>query len=202
MTKLIMKYDSLLEVYFSYLSIKLAPIAKKYNLLPNDITTAGLLFNFFAIFSLYRLDYALFVPFYVMGQFCDTMDGVYARLYNLETSFGHFYDHIVDAVKVGSLLYTIYVIYYRWIDNFSMGIIYLISILCIIHFSIKQRLYILNDKKVDMGLESWAYMGSLIGGKERLENIAKYSKYFDESSSMLYIVIIIGIFHYRLLYFR
>ena len=200
MTKLIMKYDSILEIYFSYISIKLAPMAKKYKLLPNDITTTGLLFNLFAILSLYKLEYPLFVVFYIMGQFCDTMDGVYARLYNLETPFGHFYDHIVDSIKIGSLIYTIYIIYYRWIDIFSMGIIYIISILCIIHFSIKQKLYILNGKKVDMGLEYWAYIASFIGGKERLENIAKYTKYFDESSSMLYIIIIVGILHYRLLY--
>ena len=51
-----------------------------------------------------------------------------------------------------------------------------------------------------MGLEYWAYIASFIGGKERLENIAKYTKYFDESSSMLYIIIIVGILHYRLLY--
>ena len=74
MTKLIMKYDSILEIYFSYLSIKLAPIAKKYKLLPNDITTAGLLFNLFAILSLYRLEYPLFVAFYIMARIANLQD--------------------------------------------------------------------------------------------------------------------------------
>jgi len=200
MTKFSLEYDSPLEILYTKISKKIAPYLKDLNASPNDITTAGLLFNFCALFSLCELNYVLFLIFLFLGHMCDTLDGVYARMYNKETFFGHLYDHIADGIKVLSLAYALYTIYYRYLDNYSMGVIYFIFIMCNIHFIVKHRLYDLEGKEVDLTRMVWAKMGSFTKNKEKLRQVAKITKYFDEASSVLYITLIFSILHYRLLY--
>lgn len=200
MTKFSIDYDSPLEIFYTNMSKKIAPHLKNLNASPNDITTAGLMFNFCALFSLCELNFVLFLIFLFMGHMCDTLDGVYARMYNKETLFGHFYDHIADGIKVISLAYAFYTIYYRHMDNFSMGLIYFIFLMCNVHFVVKHRLYDLEGKEVDLTRLVWVKIGSFTSNTEMLRKVAKITKYFDEASSILYISLLFSILHYRLLY--
>ena len=116
----------------------------------------------------------------------------------METEFGHYYDHFADGLKLISLAYAFYVIYYPNIDNINNNLIHIIFLLFTIHFSIKNQLYVLEGKKVHKSLILWVKLGSLFGKKERLKKIIKYTRYFDESASILYITLIISCLHYRM----
>ena len=201
MTKYSNKYDSPLEILYTQYSIKLAQYLNKCKLKPNDITTLGVIFNFFALLSLFNKDFMLFFTFLILGHFCDALDGIYARLYNMESEIGYYYDHIADGLKILSLAYAFYILYYPKIDDVNMVIIYLIFLLCTIHFSIKSRLYSLEGEKVDLTLQPWIKIGAIFGKKEKLQKMAQYTKYFDESMSLIYITLVMSIIHYRI-YFK
>jgi len=194
------EYNSPLENYLLRFSLKLSPYFKKYNFKPNDITTLGVMFNYTSLIALSTNEYILFIIFLLMGHFCDIMDGAYARLYHMESKFGYYYDHIADGVKIGALFYMMYMLYRNKITFFQINLILLICFISTVYFSSKARLQELNGIKHNHVNKLWSHLGKYLGDKNTLANLIKYSKYFDENFSLIYILCIISYIHFK--YYR
>lgn len=89
-------------------TLQLEGRAKKQ--LPNIVTTCNLFFTFLVFGSLY-LGAQKSPVYYLVGlialtirQYLDMMDGSVARVCDMKSKFGNYYDHISDAVYVLGLL--------------------------------------------------------------------------------------------------
>jgi archaetidylinositol phosphate synthase len=85
-----------------------AKIAHKIGLTPNSISVIGFILAVASAFS-----YALFTPqtswllllatfFLLASGFCDTMDGIVARTFKQASSFGGFFDSVLDRFADGA----------------------------------------------------------------------------------------------------
>ena len=78
--------DSPLEKIFLRISENLSHSLKKINTQPNNITTVGLLSTLFGIYFLFEGSLVCCIIFSLIGQFCDSLDGYYAKKFNMETT--------------------------------------------------------------------------------------------------------------------
>ena len=67
---------------------------------PNHITTFGIILNASALMNLLNYKFIIFILLFFMAYFCDILDGVYAREFNMETEVGKKYDKIADWLKL------------------------------------------------------------------------------------------------------
>lgn len=70
-------------------------------LLPNLLTTLGLLMGFFAIISVLQDEYIVASIAILLGMLADGLDGRVARLTGTESEFGAQYDSLADMVTFG-----------------------------------------------------------------------------------------------------
>lgn len=90
---------------------------------PNHITTLSFASGLLSCFLLYNDYYILSGIIYFISYIFDSLDGKYARKYNMKTKFGDHYDHITD-ISIWLLLFGI--------------------LLCKIHKSQYIKLFIIN----------------------------------------------------------
>jgi phosphatidylglycerophosphate synthase len=86
-------------------SIKLNPFLHQLGFTPNILTTFSFLFGVAAAYSLWLNHYFLTALFILISYIFDTLDGNMARMFNMVTSFGDYYDHVTDIIQY-TLLYT------------------------------------------------------------------------------------------------
>ena len=189
------KINSPLKNKLHSYAVKISPYFKRLHCKPNNITTLGIIFNYISLLSLYNNDFVLFLVFIVLGHFCDTIDGIYARLYNMQTDFGYYYDHLADNIKVYALVFAVYFLYGNKFGFKELALIFIISILSTTYFSAKYRLLELSGKKDKMN-KIWSKLGSLVKDEEKLIKIVYYTKYFDENYSLIYLLLILTYIHY------
>ncbi len=129
------------EIYFLrilyYLNFPLAKILADFKIKPNYITTFS---NFLAILGLMCLllfhTPVWFAIFWFLSLCFDICDGLVARLNNLSSNFGAFYDHVSDMIKI-ILLFAVVGIKY---NNFY------IWVLCFFAASLMMLYDSLNNK--------------------------------------------------------
>ena len=166
---------------------------------PNDITTVGLLLNAVALVNLLHNEFILFIIFFIMSYFCDILDGKYAKKYNMETPFGKYYDRIADWIKVMSVYFGFSCLYKNKIGLTECLLVGIILIMCNIHFSIKKNVekqFNIKDEKSNIFVEYWIKYVNIFKDLD-LISIGKYTKYFDESLTIFYLVIIMSYIHYK-----
>ena len=170
----------------------LSPKIKKYNFTPNDITTYGILLNAFALINLLNQEFLVFIALFFTGYFCDILDGIYARTYNIGTKNGVIYDRVADWIKLLST-YLVFTHKYKKKINYKIiGFTILIFTLCNIHFTIKKALENGDD---NICVKVWSKCVSWIS-KEKLEKISLYTRQFDESMTILFLILIMCYIHY------
>jgi phosphatidylglycerophosphate synthase len=172
------------------------PYLHKFNLKPNDITTLGIILNGLALINLLHKEFVVFILLFFTAYYCDILDGLYARKYNMETKIGAKYDHIADWIK----LYTTFVIF-RCMNKRKINInhyifLVIILILCNIHYVLK---YLKDD---DLQEKSSNVINNYVDftKKLKIEKLEKYSyitKYFDESMIILYSIILMIYIYYH-----
>lgn len=87
----------------------LCPHLKKLNFTPNMLTTIGLMLGIISIMFLYKNMYTLSIIFLWLCYFFDCLDGHYARMYDMCTDFGDYYDHIRDIIVSICILVLIFI---------------------------------------------------------------------------------------------
>lgn len=186
---------------------------------PNHITTFGIILNAAALMNLLNRDFFLFIILFVMAYFCDILDGVYARKYNMETKAGKFYDKFADWVKLLSTYVMFSTLYKKKITITNISIILIILILCNIHFIVKNNLKktqknrgfntkeepnivqnLLNNKKIEdidiICIDFWVSCFKKVSIKD-LKYYNKFTKYFDETMVIMYLILMMVYIHYK-----
>lgn len=86
-------------------STKANPILRKLGFTPNMLTTLSFLFGVAAAYFLWKNNFTLTAVSIFISYIFDTLDGNMARMFDMVTSFGDYYDHVTDIIQY-SLLYT------------------------------------------------------------------------------------------------
>jgi len=186
--------NSNLKTHLINLSKYVSPKIKKYNFKPNDITSYGILLNAFALINLLNQEFLIFVLLFFTAYFCDILDGHYARTYNMETKYGVYYDRMADWIKLVSTYLVFTHIYQKKINYKIIGITILVFTLCNIHFTVKKALE--NNDEENICVKIWSKCVSWIS-KEKLEKISNYTRYFDETMTIVYLILIMSYIHYK-----
>jgi phosphatidylglycerophosphate synthase len=151
-------YDDPLDLFYKkYIDI-INPYFKQLGFTPNGITTISFFFGLLACYFFYKQLYLLSGISYMISYFFDTMDGYYARIYNMKSKFGSYYDFISDQIVTITLIYLVlYNFYFSKIKiNIKIFIIIFVLILICIniyHMSCQEKYTkITNEENVSEGL--------------------------------------------------
>ena len=162
---------------------KFNPILKKLHFTPNTITILSIITSYIGIYCIYKYKFYLASIFIFIGYFFDSLDGNYARKYDMVTDFGDQLDHFGDISKIILLILVFFLIKIK-MKTKIISIVLVISflILTLWHLGCQEQNYIIK-KNVNV--------------LEKLENLCshkkyiKYSRFFGGGTSILIICIFI-----------
>lgn len=186
--------NSNLKTNLINLSKYLSPKIKKYNFSPNDITTYGILLNGVALINLLNNEFLVFVTLFFTAYFCDILDGHYARTYNMATKKGMFYDRFADWLKLVTTYLVFTHMYQKKINYKIIGVAIIVFTLCNIHYTVTKALE--NNDEDNVCVKLWTKCVSWIS-REKLEKISLYTRQFDESMTILFLILIMCYIHYK-----
>jgi len=181
--KISWNHENPIDNILIYITEKLNPLYKLLHFTPNILTTFSLLFTLVGLY-IYTKNYIILGPIlYFIGYYFDCADGNYARLYNMQTKFGDYYDHIADTFKILVLIYVLY------ISNININtkcfifiILLLLLILSEIHLGCQEKIY---DKSNE------SYTLSILKPMCYNEDYITYSKYFGSGTLQLTIMFLL-----------
>jgi len=116
----------------------ISPLLYKYRVTPNMITTASLLCCLISLYELYQGNGHLAAIFWAFNYIFDTMDGNFARKYNMETEFGDWYDHTTDVL--GFTLICIILIYQKKVTRRNTIILFILIYGAFIHLANQEKI--------------------------------------------------------------
>jgi phosphatidylglycerophosphate synthase len=168
-TQLIRKFaDSQLELY------------KKLSLTPNKITLLSFITGLLCAYLVYKKQYKYAAFMFLLSYYFDTVDGKFARKYNMATKMGDYLDHTSDYIKT---IILIIVLYYDNPKRFKKLIpIFVILLLMLTFYMGIQETLFERDKSV---------LGLLKFDKKFANNNLYLVKYFSCSSVHLIMALII-----------
>jgi phosphatidylglycerophosphate synthase len=191
--KLPVYYDDVVDIQMKKWIDKINPSFKKAGFTPNGITTLSLIFGLEMCYLYYTKFYFLASICCLLSYFFDVMDGYFARLYNMGSLFGSYYDVISDWV-VGILLLILFLIHK--ISTLSKTIILsigiLLNLIILYHYSCQEQYTSkTNQSYVSKGL-------SFVNNVQcRDYDHMKYTRFFGTGTLFVWISFIIFI-HYWL----
>lgn len=100
-------YDDQIDMFYKkYIDI-MNPYFKKLGFTPNDITTISFISGLLACYLYYKEYYILSGILIIISYFFDVMDGYYARIYKMQTTFGSYYDVTTDLIVNIIIIYLV-----------------------------------------------------------------------------------------------
>jgi phosphatidylglycerophosphate synthase len=182
-------YDDPIDLFYKkYIDI-INPHFKDAGMTPNIITSISLAFGILACYLYYKSCYISAALAYIVSYFFDTMDGYFARIYDMGSVFGSYYDSISDNAVALLLLILLYknpnISGYAKIAMVLVFIIYGFG--TAYHMSCQEK-YVkkTNEKHVSEGL---AFLDKIHCSDS--ENM-RYSRFFGTGVSSLVIALAIG----------
>jgi phosphatidylglycerophosphate synthase len=182
-------YDDPVDIFYKKYIDVLNPHFKEAGITPNMITTISLVFGLLACYLYYKSYYVSAGLSYIVSYFFDTMDGYFARIYDMGSVFGSYYDSISDNVVALLLLILFYnnskisgcakLTIFLVIAIYGIGTVYQMS--CQEKY-VKQT----NEKHVSEGL---AFLDNVKCSDS--ENM-RYSRFFGSGVTSLVVAILIG----------
>jgi phosphatidylglycerophosphate synthase len=182
-------YDDPVDIFYKKYIDVLNPHFKEAGMTPNMITTISLVFGLLTCYLYYKSYYVSAGLSYIVSYFFDTMDGYFARIYDMGSVFGSYYDSISDNVVVLLLLILFYnnskISGYAKLAIFSVIAIYGIG--TVYQMSCQEK-YVkqTNEKHVSEGL---SFLDNVKCSDS--ENM-RYSRFFGSGVTTLVIAILIG----------
>jgi phosphatidylglycerophosphate synthase len=169
----------------------------KLGFTPNGITTLSLIAGVFSVLALNNGCSWLSALLLGISYFFDTVDGYYARKYNMTSKFGDCYDHIKDVIVFSAF---VVVLFSRnrhklpvagWIAVITILILFLVA--SMVYFAAQEKLY---DRAAATPTLGWLH--KLFKTKETAENTLKILRYVGIGTFMLATIIFtVWIEHYR-----
>ena len=148
-------YDDPVDIFYKKYIDVINPHFKEAGMTPNMITTLSLVFGLLTCYLYYKSYYVSAGLSYIVSYFFDVMDGYFARIYNMGSVFGSYYDSISDNAVVLILLILFYknpnlqfkykIIIFMVLAVYGIGTVY--------HMSCQEK-YVkeTNEKHVSEGL--------------------------------------------------
>jgi phosphatidylglycerophosphate synthase len=184
-------YDDPVDIFYKkYIDI-INPHFKAAGMTPNMITTISLVFGLLACYLYYKSYYISAALSYIVSYFFDVMDGYFARIYNMGSVFGSYYDSISDNVVVLLL----FILFYKKTSISLLAKLTIIFILAIYAVGTAYQMSC-QEKYVKQTNEQHASEGLAFLDNVKcsdFENM-RYSRFFGTGVSTLVIAVIIG-FH-------
>lgn len=91
-------YENPLDQLLFNVASPIVDAARSVGVTPNQVTAASFLAGATALHAFKQGSPRLAVACWVLNYLCDTVDGMMARRYNMETAFGDMADHVTDVV--------------------------------------------------------------------------------------------------------
>jgi phosphatidylglycerophosphate synthase len=121
------------------------PFLKKTNHTPNILTTYSFILGLLSLYYLYQRNIHIFATLYFLSFVFDCLDGHMARLYNMYSKFGDFYDHFTDFIVGFGLIIILFKNYRKNISIYVI-IFYLIMLFLMnLHVGC-QQMYFKNNQ--------------------------------------------------------
>ncbi len=111
---------------------------------PNIITTIGIIFGMLSMYSIFKYKFILGALFLLIAYYFDCVDGKLARKYNMQTTFGDYYDHFGDVFKIIIILYALYKINSLKFKRIIPILIFLF-IFMMLHLGLQETIYDSNE---------------------------------------------------------
>ncbi len=169
MRKIDKNLDNIFDNIFIDIASLLSPLFKKLGFTPNMITGINIYCSILCIYYLHLQNYNYAVIYLLLAYFFDTLDGFYARKYNMETKFGDLLDHYSDYVFYICLYYFLLFKLKFKKHNYIIIIIIFLTVTSLYHLSCTEH-YTSNDLKINGQLKRLKYYCS----KKEYINISKY----------------------------
>lgn len=165
-----------------------APYFHKFGITPNMITTMSTICGFSSAYLIYKHQFLLSAGLFMFAYIFDCLDGYVARMYNMVTKFGDYYDHVTDMLKFIAYSIALAVVNLKLFLMFVPIIIYLLF-LCGIHITYQEYFYDTQDASDTLGLLRMIF--------KRPKNVLselKYTRYFGLGTINLLCVLIILVY--------
>lgn len=184
--------DPISQLFYD-ISDRISPYLYKIGITPNMITLQRfIVFTVGFIYFFEQKKYKEAAAIYMYAYFCDCLDGQLARKYSMETTFGDYFDHIVDILTIVISIYFIAKSIneeYQWI----LFIILLLLALSLVQLGCQERyLEMTNINSDSYSISSVKCMcpHSLVSNSE-IENVMEVTKFFGTGIYHLFIMILI-----------
>ena len=183
-------YDDPVDIFYKKYIDVINPHFKEAGMTPNMITTLSLVFGLLTCYLYYKSYYVSAGLSYIVSYFFDVMDGYFARIYDMGSVFGSYYDSISDNAVVLILLILFYknpnlqfkykIIIFMVLAVYGIGTVY--------HMSCQEK-YVkeTNEKHVSEGLSFLDNIKCV-----NFENM-KYTRIFGTGVTTFVLSIIIGL---------
>lgn len=116
------------------------PFFRTMDLTANDITSFSFIFTLIGLYAFYYEHYALSAICIFTSYFFDCVDGHYSRSYDLVTTWGDWYDHGNDALRLFGILVLMYM-KSKTKFMYICPVIVVFLILALIHLGCQERYY-------------------------------------------------------------
>jgi low temperature requirement protein LtrA len=184
--------NSFLTDYLNIKSTKISIYLNKYDFVrPEYITTFGILLNANALMCLLNNNFPQFVFLFLTGYFCSILDKTYIDKYNYDSPSIKYYQRVAEWLKIVSLFVIFYRLYKNNIDYMIITIFILLLSLCNINFVINDY----NPK--NKCIEFWKKCIIKIFNKDSLQYVSNFTKYFDESMTIIYLIVMMTYLFYK-----
>ena len=194
------KYENPIDNIFYKLSEPIMPILYKLNITPNHVTLLGNIPGILSSYYLYTNKFIYFVICLVISHFTDSLDGQYARKYNMVSKYGDFLDTASDFLKFFLLLIVVIVKFdfkkmFKY--NTFLLILTIISLILTAYHNgciekVKRKYE--NTDKSDNKTYVISHTDTLSCPIENKENVRKFlsiSRYFSNASGMIFAMILL-----------
>lgn len=151
-------------------------IFRPLNYTPNMITTMSLFLGLSSALLFHKQWYIMSLLFFVTAYILDCADGAFARKYNMETTFGDYYDHISDLLK--SVAFFISFVYHPFSIEFKVvviAILLILYVLSLVHLGCQEAIYNPDANKKH---DSLSGLKVFCGSKEDSMRNIQYTRYF------------------------
>jgi phosphatidylglycerophosphate synthase len=183
-------YDDPVDIFYKkYIDI-INPHFKEAGITPNMITTISLVFGLLACYLYYKSYYVSAGLSYIVSYFFDTMDGYFARIYDMGSVFGSYYDSVSDNV-VALLLVILFYKNQKISAGVKLTIILVLAIYVfgtVYHMSCQEK-YVKKTNEIHLS-DGLAFLDKVKCSE--FENM-RYSRFFGSGVTTLVIAIMIGL---------
>lgn len=180
--------DSFFTEWLNKNSKKLSNKLNKHfpDLKPELFTTASLVLNACALLNLLTNNYVVFIFLFVTAYYSNYLSKIYGELFGLSTNLTIYYYNLATWVQIISF-YSIFTKFYKYkISNNIIVLVAVILLLCNINF-------LINEKS-----EYLPFINKNIINTNKVNKLQQITKYFDESLSFVYILIITTYLYYKI----